>query len=95
MSYETNFERMFVQVVVEIIQAKGMNHSQFAKLAMPDTVNAVAKWRRMRNVSPSGEPQKLSLIDSLNMAKVLDKKYSELCWAVEQRLKAKKDPLLS
>ncbi|GAB6177938.1 hypothetical protein JCM16814_28290 [Desulfobaculum senezii] len=89
MQYADKFERKFIQVVSELVLDSGMNHSDFAKIALKDMGGPVAKWRRMRNAwkSSEGRPQRIYQADAVRMAEALGKSYAELCFIVEQRLK--------
>ncbi|SKA72679.1 hypothetical protein [Desulfobaculum bizertense] len=86
-----DFERKFIEVITEMVILSGMNHTDFAKKTFGETDGSVVKWRRMRNAfSATGRPQRLTVGEAWRMAEVLGKTYPELCFTVEQRLKAEK-----
>lgn len=81
------FERMFIAVVSEIIDnSQGLNHSVFARAVWGDDPKEVSKWRRIRNKSKEGKPQKLLLSDAVKMTQVLQTDFASFAWKVAKHI---------
>ena len=88
------FERTFINVVASIIDdSPGLNHSIFAKTVWGDDQKEVNKWRRIRNGSKDGKPQKLLLSDAVKMTQVLQVDFASFAWQVTKHMEmSKKNP---
>lgn len=84
------FERCFVELVTEMAEQQGMNHSQFAKKAFGDTSSAISRWRKIRNMSAS-KPQSVTIVDALQMAAALGMDLPSLTFRVDQQYKMQKE----
>lgn len=76
------FERSMVDVLVAIIESRGLKHKPVAEKAWPYKKSAYRTWQDMRN---GDSPQKLTLRDAHSMAQVLGITMSALCGMVEGR----------
>lgn len=78
------FERSIVAVVEEAYGKEGISHSAFARLAFGPS--DIVKWRKIRNQSKHGKPQRLLASDVALLASALGKRPSELIFLAEQRI---------
>lgn len=92
----TRFERKYVDLIIEEVERRiskygkrHFNHSIFAKQAFKweKDDSAVRKWRAMRNVSKTGEPQNLLLSEAVELAIALDLDFVRICMDVREQLK--------
>lgn len=75
MSNPEQFERIFVELVVQRAEKKGFNKSEFARKVWPEAhpKSSAAKWAAIRGrVSKTGNPQGVLLSDAMRMASILD-----------------------
>ena len=78
-----DFERMFVSKIAGIIdESPGLDHSKFARFVWPGERAPVEKWRRIRNQSKHGKPQKLTISEALKMVEFLQADFPSFSWDV-------------
>ena len=73
--------------IVELYQAKGIAHTQFAKLMYGDTSTAPSKWWKIRECSPTGRPQGLPVSEAVRAAMVLGMDVASLFFRVQEKMK--------
>lgn len=86
----SQFEREYIRLVTEQAKKRGLNHSQFARLAFGTDTSPEVKWRQIRNTSKTGKPQRLSLADACRLAEALDQYFPSLCFLAWESLMARK-----
>lgn len=74
------FERAFVDALIDVIESRGLKHDVIAKAAWPWRKAAGRTWQSVRNDNP---PQRLTLRDAFGMAKELNLSMSAVCGMVE------------
>ena len=79
------FERCFVQLIAEKVDASGMKHTEFAKLAFGETSGARI-WRKLRS---QDEYRALTIEEAYSMAKALKTPFPllvyDICQEIEKR----------
>ena len=81
------FEREYVKLICRLAVERGLNYSQFARLAFRHDTSPEVKWRQIRNVSKTGKPQRLSLADACSMADALGQYFPALCFQAWEMLR--------
>lgn len=77
-----NFERLFVDTVVELSKKKGIKATHLSKAAWAHNKDTATKWRKIRNGNP---PQELSMRDAFDLAAALGVSMIDLCGIIQGR----------
>lgn len=86
MDYSFEFERCFVESIIDMAEQKGWTHSELARRAFPEKGDYRRKWRDIRGTK-SVKPQKLTIADAATLARCVGKEVPEVCFVVNERLK--------
>ena len=78
-NYVEKIERFFIQSILDLLEEKGMNYSEFAVTVWPDVPKktAVGKFRLMRNAT-DGKYQHITIMAASRMAETLNVELSYL-----------------
>lgn len=86
MDYSFEFERCYVESIIDIAENLGWTHSELARRAFPEKKDYRRKWRDIRGTK-SVLPQKLTIADAATLARIVNKEVPEICFIVSERLK--------
>lgn len=75
------FERAFVTIVAEMVEQKGMSHSDFGRRVFGET-SGVRLWRWCRSEENRG--RRLMLGEAYAMAAALDTDFPSLVWKISK-----------
>lgn len=84
-----DFEKIFIDYVVELLAQKGISHNEFGKLVFGDT-DGGRLWRSIRDPQNSGKRRKVSINEAFSMAQTLGTDLPSLMWQISQASTAKK-----
>ncbi|XPV75163.1 MAG: hypothetical protein ACNI27_11020 [Desulfovibrio sp.] len=78
------FERQFVQLVAEHVEASEMTHADFGRRAFGS--EGPRMWRKIRDPQNAGSPRKLTLAEAYQIADALGVEFPTLVWQIHQRV---------
>lgn len=79
------FERAYVAIVAERVEAKNMSHSEFGKHIFGET-SGVRLWRLCK---AKERTRSVTLAESMRMAEVLGEDFAAFIWQVRQEAVAR------
>ncbi|XPV77717.1 MAG: hypothetical protein ACNI27_07300 [Desulfovibrio sp.] len=79
--------RLYVEVIADLAEEQGLNHSQLAKIAFGDSQSSIVRWRKIRSSSGASKPQSLTVEDSILLADALGMDFSSLAFRVSETYK--------
>ena len=86
-SLEDIFERRVVEEIISLYEAKGIKHTEFARMMYGNTSTAPSKWWKIRNTSPTGKPQLLTIPEAVRAAQLLEIDIASLFFRVQEKIK--------